>query len=439
MKKLVSILLAVSLMAVSLVSLGEAAPVSVTLWHSMTGEAGLVMDRLIASFNETVGKEKGILATAVFQGAYADATQKMQAVLNAGNAASLPDVMQMDATGKVGYASSGFAFTVDDALKTDPSYDLGALNPSALGNWNYLGRQLGVPFATSTTVTYYNKTMLDQAGIPVPLTFEEVAAAARRLPKEDENGQPVYVLGGLPNTPTLANWLSQMGSYLVDQENGSAARAYKLDCVDNGALEGFLTEWKAMYDAGALLNSSAGLTDLFAAGQIALLITSSSNTKELLNMTGGRFELGVSSYLKVNQDCREGASPSGSGLFMFDRGDGKTDAAWELVKYLVSAPAQAELACGTGYIPSNQGAAREPRYVELIAQNPIYEAPMRQLNATPGDMVSVTVGPSADFYYAIQNQVSDMLELEQTPGETVELMAQELNGLLDEYNRANPA
>jgi hypothetical protein len=53
-------------------------------------------------------------------------------------------------------------------------------------------------------------------------------------------------------------------------------------------------------------------------------------------------------------------------------------------------------------------------------------------------MRSITVGPSKDFYYAIMQCSSDMLEQNQTVEETVEIMTDELNNLLAEYARNNP-
>ena len=52
-------------------------------------------------------------------------------------------------------------------------------------------------------------------------------------------------------------------------------------------------------------------------------------------------------------------------------------------------------------------------------------------------MRSVTVGPSKDFYYAIMQGVSDMLENDQTVEETVEIMSDEMQNLLTEYARNN--
>ena len=62
---------------------------------------------------------------------------------------------------------------------------------------------------------------------------------------------------------------------------------------------------------------------------------------------------------------------------------------------------------------------------------------MDQLAVTPTNMISVTVGPATDFYYAIQNCISDMLEYGDDVETTVDIMADELGGLLYQYAQAN--
>lgn len=60
-----------------------------------------------------------------------------------------------------------------------------------------------------------------------------------------------------------------------------------------------------------------------------------------------------------------------------------------------------------------------------------------QLLSTPSEMKSVTVGPSADFYYAIMNGTSDMLKNNVDPKKAAEDLASTLQALLDQYKRNN--
>ena len=430
MKKLIALLLTAALL-LSLTALAEDQTTRITRWHSMSEEAGALMEGYVRQFNDTIGREQGIVVEAVYQGAYTDAVAKMNSVLTVKQFDMLPDVMQLDATGKVSYAAAETAYTVDAALTDHPEADLSTLLKPAMANWQLSGVQLGLPFATSTTVTYYNKTALDQAGASAPETLADIGALAGLA----QDGVTVYA--SIPNTPTLANWLGQLGSDLVDRHNGTEGTATKLDCLDNGALLAFLTEWKALYQTGALVNQN-GSSDEFVAGRQLIMTSSSSSVTSLLSRIGGAFELGVAAYPRVNETASAGATVSGSCVVMFDHGDARKNAAWAFVQYLTGAEVQADFARGTGYLPSNSAAADSDTWRALIGEYPQYELGLTQLIQTPDTMRSVTVGPAADFYYGIINDISDMLEQDLSPEETVELMADDLNGMLSQYLRANP-
>lgn len=438
MKKMLTLAMAAMLIALAGLACAEGGEKThLVFWHSMSEDAGALVQKYVDEFNATLGETLNIEVEAVFQGTYADATTKLNSILSSGQTDALPDVMQMDATGRVTYASSGVAYTVDDMLADHPEVDLSNMLDAAMANWSYAGVQLGMPFATSTTVLYYNKTLLDAAGLEVPQTLSDIAALQGALPETTQEGAPLVIYAAVPNTPTLANWLGQLGSYVVNQQNGTEGNATALDCIDNGALAMFLTEWKALYASGAMQNN-AGSADAFLAGQQVLLTGSSSNITANLEKIGDSFEMGVAAYPKVNDEASFGATVAGSCLVMFNKEDAVNAASWALVQYLTSAGVQADFACGTGYIPANRDAMETEAYQQLIASNPAYSVGINQLEATPASMRSVTVGPSADFYYAIQDCITEMLDDDLSVEETVELMEDELGGLLDQYAKANP-
>ena len=86
MKKITALLLALALL-LSLTGCSKPAEetettenttgtTEIVFWHCMSENAGLILDEQVKLFNETVGKENNIHVTAVYQGAYADATAK---------------------------------------------------------------------------------------------------------------------------------------------------------------------------------------------------------------------------------------------------------------------------------------------------------------------------------------------------------------------------
>jgi sn-glycerol 3-phosphate transport system substrate-binding protein len=420
-------------------------PVTITFWHSMTDDASQAFETFVKEFNEGPGLEKQIGVEAVFQGQYADATAKLRPLLQTSQTAVLPDVMQIDATGVVDYMNTEYAFSIDDALAADPTYNLSQIMEAPLKAWNYGGRQLGLPVSASTTVMYYNKSVLDAAGVmDPPTTFDEIIAVSRRLPPVNVNNQSLKAFAQMPNSPLLTNWIGQIpgsdttASYVVDKRNGRDGNASRLVCDTEGTLLPFLESWKAMYDAGALLNVSEGLNNLFLSQQIVFLVTSTSNLTSLLSQIGGRFELGCAYFPRINDQANFGATVSGSALFMFNKGDtAKTAAAWEFVKFMVSAPVQARFAAATGYMPVNTGSFDEAAYTDYVGRYPQAEVGAKQLSVTSADMMGITVGPSRDFYMEIMNQVSGMLVEKRSPQDTVKSMSAALNLLLDDYAAAN--
>ena len=420
-------------------------PVTISFWHSMADEAGLAFNEYVREFNAGPGAARQITVEAIFQGQYADATAKLRPLLQTRQTNTLPDVMQIDATGIVDYLNTDYAYTVDDAVAADRGFDLRQIMDAPLKAWNYGGRQLGMPVSASTTVMYYNKSLLDAAGVRnAPVTFDEIIDVSRRLPAVNANNQRLTAFAQQPNTPLLANWIGQIpgrntgSSYVVDQRNGRDGNAEKLVCDTEGTLLVFLRAWKAMFDAGALLDVSDGLTNLFLTQQIAFFTSSTSNLTSLLNQIDGRFELGCTYFPKINASANPGATVSGSALFMFNKNDrAKTEAAWEFVKFMSSAEIQARFGVATGYTPVNNASAAQKVYADHIARYPQAEVGPRQLSETSPDMMGVIVGPSRNFYYEIVNQVSGMLNERRTPEDTVRTMSAALNLLLDDYAEAN--
>lgn len=102
-----------------------------------------------------------------------DVDAKVKAMVAAGHA---PDLAQIGAYAD--YAAAGKLYPASDVLSIRTQADL-LSQLSDAGQWNHT--QYGIPFAASTRVLFYNKTLFAKAGITPPTTWDELAADARAL------------------------------------------------------------------------------------------------------------------------------------------------------------------------------------------------------------------------------------------------------------------
>ena len=71
---------------------GEADPVKVMFWHSMGGDPGKAIDKMVADFNE---QRDDILVEAVYQGSYDESLNKLRASLGTNDGPTIVQVYEI--------------------------------------------------------------------------------------------------------------------------------------------------------------------------------------------------------------------------------------------------------------------------------------------------------------------------------------------------------
>ena len=160
-------------------TLPSAAPVKITFWHALGGEHGEIIDGLVAEFNAS---QDEVEVDSQYQGNYGTLMQKLMAAVAAGN----PPTM----TGSYNNWTSVFIeaeaivpmdrFIGDREVGLSPS-ELADFVPAFIQANTWDGTLYSLPFNKSVQVLYYNKELLDQAGVAVPRTMEELAHAVREI------------------------------------------------------------------------------------------------------------------------------------------------------------------------------------------------------------------------------------------------------------------
>lgn len=428
--KAVICLLLILLLAIPVFATGQrersSSVTEIEIWHSAQGSNADVFDSIVEQFNSTVGKEKNIQITSIYQGKANDVLTKVNA---ASGTSSLPDIAMMDATAATDMNVSPYLVTID-SLGIDTSNIL----ESGLSSYTSEKGLLALPFNASALLYYYNKSLYDSLSLTAPKTISEMAYAVSKTGLKGSNGKLTRAgFIGIPTTFELSTFIgSQNGlSYMLDNRNGHDGVATKAVFGEEGTYKAFLLEWKKVFDTGFYSTATSGTTEEFTAGRAAAVLASSSKLATIVNSAEG-FEVGVSSVPMVNESATGGTVISGGALFAFKN----TEAVKIVLEYLVSAEVQAIWSEGTGYVPVNKETYETESYKNFLNENPLYKVASDALLSSNPGMTNVWVPSAYSIYYSFQTNIVNFLNGTDID-ETVSEMEEIINSAIKTYREQN--
>jgi multiple sugar transport system substrate-binding protein len=207
------------------------------------------------------------------------------------------------------------------------------------------GRQIAVPQEYRTCSLFYNQKILDELGLTVPTTWDELVASAKAA---SEAGYVGFGTGfsDVDNSAIISElfdcFMAELDQPLVDDEGQAAFATAKAEEFSQ-----FLVE---LNDAGALSSS-------VVADQYSTVTDGLSNGTVAFGVLGTQRVVTIQS---VNPDVKWTQLPAASNgsqvgaTFGFTYGIGSSsthaDAAWTFIEYMTGAEAQARMATG-GEVP----------------------------------------------------------------------------------------
>jgi len=287
------------------------------------------------------------------------------------------------------------------------------------------GKQVGLAFATSNPIMYYNADLVRKAGgdpDQPPKTWDEVIALSSKIKALGDGNEGIDFRWQGDDWMFSALLFGAGGKMLNDDETGVAfngpegQKAFEL--VDRMVKEGGLP----------VFTKQAG-EQAFVAGKVGFAFQTTGALRNTIKNVGDKFDLRTAHIPLI--DPVNGKLPTGgNAAVMLTRDAAKQDAAWKFIKFAAGPFGASVVVPGTGYVPNNELAAKSPDYLgNFYKENPLFRAGLEQMPlmqpwyAFPGSNgVKVT--------QTIVENLSRVVEQSAEPKEALDDAAAEVEGLL---------
>lgn len=316
----------------------------VSFWYAYGDLVRKVLLDLVARFNASQSR---IVVKAVHQGDYFEALAKLRTAIAAGRAPALSHVVlevlpYLARAGVLepldGYeGASSLAFV--PALGQSGSFAaLEGAPPSPL---------FGIPFNRSTPIVFANGRLLERERVEIPQTWDELAEAASRLTRRDDEGD---VRWGFEVPISWWYWVAMVG-----QAGGRVVEPNGWVSLGGRAGEDALRFWQRLVEVDRVMRPPPGrdyqawqsTNESFLRERVAMMWSSTAYVRYLEGTA--RFPVVAAPLPR-----RVRASvPTGGTMFVMMRGAPEEEkrAAWEFVRWMCEDEQTIAWSTRTGYMP----------------------------------------------------------------------------------------
>ena len=339
---------------------------TIQFWHSLSGVNGEYMDALIKRFNESQEK---VEVVGTFQGTYDETSTKLQQALSANTA---PDVTMIERA----YVQMFAEAEVLENLK--PFFESSNLSEDdfvegLMGHSNFNEKLVSLPLNRSTPILHVNKTILDEAGLQVPTTWDEMKTVANALVQKEGDEIKRYGLTMPYDTWYPIAMISQSnGSFFNEDHTGDGFNKngigkevfqYLKDLQKTGALY-----YPPAQDSGNIVNQ------MFSSGKVAMMFQSTGTI-------GGISQTANFEYVTAFLPKRDiYATPTGGGNVSMLASSKNKEEAWEFLHFMMDDPnGLQQLILESGYLPFTDKMAESKEMQELWAKEPNRKTAYEQL------------------------------------------------------------
>ena len=414
---------------------------TITWWHAMTGVNNDALNKIANGFNSSQSKIK---VEVVFQGVYDDLLAKLNTAIASNGAPALVQVYDIGQR----YMYDSQQVVPMQAFIDRDKFNTTDFEPTVINYYKYQDKLQSMPFNASTPMLYYNKDAFKEAGLDAakpPVTFTEIADAAKKLTKKDASGTTTrYGFG-----PSVYGWLFEQlmatsGALYADNGNGRDDRATKV-VYNSAAGKAILDWWKAGVDGGYFYNpgiDNDGAVNAFNAQKTAMYIESTARLRGHLTTIAGKFDLGTGLYPRPdNKPATGGNIIGGASLYiMKSRPQAEQQAAWEFVKYLLTPAVQGQWQADTGYYPIVKAAYDTAPSKEWSTKYPQFLTAITAIRESAQNRFTngAVLGVMPQARQRTQKMIESVLLGQATSQAALDAAVADMNTAIEKYNKANP-
>lgn len=238
------------------------------------------------------------------------------------------------------------------------------------------GKQVGLAFATSNPIMYYNADLVRKAGgnpdVP-PTTWDEVIALAAKVKALGDGVEGIdfrwqgddWMFSGLLFGAGGTMLSADEKTVTFNDEAGKKAVAVIEKMVKSGVLPNFTAQ------AGE---------QAFFAGKVGFEFKTTGGLRNTIKNVGDKFDLRTAKIPLI--DPVNGKLPTGgNAVVILTRDAEKQKAAWTFAKFAAGPYGASVVVPGTGYVPNNALAAKSPEYLgNFYQENPLFRAGLSQMD-----------------------------------------------------------
>jgi sn-glycerol 3-phosphate transport system substrate-binding protein len=360
------------------------AQTEIQFWHAMGGNLGETVNALAEGFNKSQSEYK---VNPVYKGSY---TETLTAAIAAFRAKQAPHIVQVFEVGTANMmAAKGAVYPVYQLMAdAKEPFDPKAYIGPVYGYYSTPdGKLLSMPFNSSTPVLYWNKELMQKAGLDPntpPKTWPELGEMAKKA---------VAAGAKCGFTPQWQTWtmIENYGAWhnlpYATKDNGFGGTDIELKFNDPARVKfiQMLADWtkdKTFVYGGREGKSTA----LFTAGDCVFHIASSGSAAGIDKALGGtsKYGIGMMPYSPDVIAKPQNSIIGGATLWVLQgRPAAEYKGVAKFMSYLASTPVQAKWHQETGYVPITLAAAEATEKEGFYKKFPGREVAVQELTLNP--------------------------------------------------------